>query len=152
MNKTNKKSYGFIAQELEQVIPDMVDKQKEFIPNIQKYVKYDKENKVINIGFEYDIVVGKKLKIYREGYAEETSVIITEKVSNNSFKVDKEIESENVIIYGEEVEDFLTISKESLIPVIVSGTQELHRKITTLEEENIILKEKLNIIMNHLNL
>jgi hypothetical protein len=144
-NKNNYKSYGFIAQELQNVIPEMVQTEQDVIPNIQKQVQYDKENKVINITFEYDIIVGKKLKIYREGYAEELTVIITEKVSDYSFKIDTELESENVILYGEYVDDFLTISKESLIPVVVSAVQALNNKIKTLEN-------KIEMLMTHLNL
>ena len=44
-------------------------------------------NKRINVTFEYDIVVGKKLKIFREGFAEELTVIITEKVSDYSSRL-----------------------------------------------------------------
>ena len=150
MNKNENKTYGFIAQELKEVIPEMVQVEKDFIPNIQKQVQYDKDNKIINITFEYDIVVGKKLKIFREGFAEELMVIITEKVSDYSFKIDKELESENVILYGEEVDDFLTITKESLIPVVVSGVQELHQIIKKQEERILELERKITIIIKNM--
>ena len=128
----------------------MVQAENDVIPNIQKQVQYDKENKVINITFDYDIIVGKKLKIFREGFAEELTVKITEKVSDYSFKINTELESENIILYGEYVDDFLTITKESLIPVVVSGVQELHKIIQTQEERILELERKINILFNNI--
>ena len=70
--------------------------------------------------------------------------IITE-ITENYIIIDKEIEGAQCFVYGYEVDDFHTIDKSYIFTLNVCATQELHRKITALEE-------KLNIVMNHLNL
>jgi hypothetical protein len=151
-NIEGKKVYGFIAQDVKEVLPEMIRINDDYIPNIYKIASYHIENKIINIDFEYNIIVGTKLRIYQDYIDNFTDCIITEKLNDTSFKIDKELEKEAIFIYGSQVEDFHRMDKNYFHALTVSSCQELHRKIVSQQAEIDELKTKVNMLMTHLNL
>ena len=75
--------------------------------------------------------------------------MITE-ISETYITIDKEIEGNQCFVYGCEVNDFHTISKEYIFTLNVCATQELHRKITIQEERILELERKINILFNNI--
>ena len=69
-------------------------------------------------------------------------------ISNEYIKVDKNIKNTQCFIYGKEVNDFHTLSKEYIFTLNVCATQELYKLI---QQQQIIindLQNRLSILEN----
>ena len=143
--------WGFIAQEVEEIMPEAVNTKDHFIPNIYKIAKYNDKIITLNETTEYTPVQGDIIMIYDENDVL-TETTILEVYSDVSFKIEDEILTENVFIYGSKVDDFKTLIKEMFHPICVSSIQE-HNKIINEQQEKINeLEAKINMLMEHLNL
>jgi hypothetical protein len=70
---------------------------------------------------------------------------ITE-INSNVIKIDKDINSSNVFVFGKEIDDFHTLKKDYIFTLNVCATQELYKLI---QNKNIIiedLKNRLSIL------
>ena len=125
-------SFGFIAQDVEKVLPEIVKIQESYIPNIMSYVKY--KDSIITIE-NSNLDINKKLKIFNSKN-EEYEVLITEVIDNNNFKIDKIIDTynETIFVYGEKVNDFKIISEKHLQSICVASIKELNKKLVEQEE------------------
>ena len=142
IQKGDKTVYGFIAQQIKEVIPEAVSIQEEIIPNIYSIginnnntITFNNSNNVIlNNNDEIDIF---------NSYGKKNTYKILNVVNENTFTVDKEIETNDVFIYGKKINDFHTISKEYIFTLNVCATQELYKLITKLQERVEYLENKL---------
>ncbi|AZB11446.1 hypothetical protein EG344_22720 [Chryseobacterium sp. G0162] len=137
-----------IAQEVENVYPQAVSRSglKTFIPNIYQLAK---QNGGVFI-FERPIVIDKEdkfLKIY-----DETGEIILEIQDSTPNSITVKLADKNLkgklFVYGTEVSDVRTVDYDALSMLNISATQELAKKIETLENENEALRNS-NIEMQH---
>ena len=151
-NKAYKK---IIAQQVENVYPQVISKHSDFIPNIyQLATKVEKtaDGYTINFGNKHNLsATAKKLRvILPEGGMKEMNVVSipseTQIVVNGI-----DIKGDKLFVYGEEVNDFRTVDYEGLTTLNISATQELsklidaqNKKIELLEEAIKLLKEKNN--------
>jgi Chaperone of endosialidase len=133
---------GFIAQEVAEVFPEAVTKQKDFIPNIFSMStsnSVDIVNSTLTIQLDKtpDIIKGDKIRIVTDKQAE----YIVASVVGNTISIEnfKDENPKNVFVYGKEVNDFHTIDYDRLYTLNVSATQELASKVQKLEEQNAIL-------------
>ena len=127
---------GFLAQEVAQVLPSAVKKQKGYIPSHMKR---------INCVFNYtdalrihcpELDDDKKYKMYVSNPDEgEKSLEI-----RNHGVIDKVYTS--IYCFGEEVEDFHVLEKSKLFAIAFSATQELDKLVSTLRQEIDELKAK----------
>ena len=134
--------YGFIAQQIKEVLPDAIDIKSQIIPNIFKKCEYTSNGiyyeNTSNIQFSSNLDID---IISLDGTR---NVYKVQEYSSNYIKLDKEIQnSSNVFLYGTEVNDFHTLNKDYIFTLNVCATQELHRIIQKQEEriqrlENII--------------
>ena len=154
-NITPNKTYGYIAQDIAEVLPEAVRYQAEYIPNALCFVHVN--NDIITIDsvrpdtFKLVLSVGLKIKLI-DDIDNEFLAEITEIIDENTFKVNEEIQHEKLFIYGSLKEDFNTLAKEYINAVHVSATQELHRIITKQQEEINDLKTKLNKLLVYLEM
>ena len=128
--------YGFIAQEVEEILPEIVSTQVNYIPNIMILGNYN--NGIITLeNNKINLTVNKNIKIFINNN-EEIEVIITQVIDNNNFRINKKLSINNnkVFVYGELINDFKVISKQFLHSICVSSIQDLHYKI--IEQENLI--------------
>jgi hypothetical protein len=136
VNKGDKKVYGFIAQQIKEVIPEAVSIEHEVIPNIYKeglclnnvITMDDDISSIIKINDTIDII----------DYNNKRDSYKVLSVENNKFTIDKNIDTEKVFIYGTKIDDFHTISKEYIFTLNVCATQELYKRI---EEQNKIINQ-----------
>jgi len=133
IEKGTDNNYGFIAQDVKELIPEAVGLRKEYIPNIMKIFNCNDDiietNEDLNLDDNIQIIDKENKK---QNYK------IIEKTSNY-IKVDKKIEDDKCFIYGKEVEDFHILDKNLIYTLNVSATQELNKRI---EELDRIIKEK----------
>ena len=127
----DKMAYGFIAQELEEVIPELIQTTQNKIPNIMKTA--DVIDGVFTLKEATDLQVGDKIDIYDED-DKELNVKITEIISDKSFKTAVDVElKDKYFIYGKYVDDFKGIEHNGLLPIMLKAIQELNARVKELE-------------------
>ena len=136
----NKKVFGFIAQQIKDVIPEAVIIEKSYIPNI--YLVADYIDCVITLSSQPTKVVIKvndKIKCYDKDN-NEILVEVIEVIDGLTFRI-KEIEytDTKIFVYGTFVDDFHTLNKDYIFTLNVCATQELHRRI---EAQSVLLKSQ----------
>jgi hypothetical protein len=161
--------YGFIAQEVQQVVPTCVTSQKSYIANIHdratltgnqltfkefdtKDLEYTKE----------ELKLYPNLKLKRDG--QERHVSITRIVDEHTVEVkdhavevkDHAVEVKDLkdqdgeyLVYGQEVDDFLTIDKNQLFALTTSGLQALDAHQQALHAHQQALANQQQALTNH---
>ena len=149
--------YGFIAQEVAKVCPDVVTKQTEFVPDIFTAVehiswsKVDKKWKLTihdeNVSFKENTVV--RFYVSDRKNSEIMKDVVNCKHDSKSFVFDKIYE--DIFVYGHQVEDFLALDKEQLFTLHHGAIITLDKQqestaddVHELKQENKKLKEKVN--------
>ena len=140
LKRDDKKVYGFIAQQIKDVIPEAVSIQASYIPNI--YLVADYIDYVITLSSQPTKVVIKmndKIKCYDKDN-KEILVEVIEVIDDLTFRI-KEIEytDTKIFVYGTFVDDFHTLNKDYIFTLNVCATQELHRRIET---QSVLLKSQ----------
>jgi hypothetical protein len=143
--------YGFIAQQIKDVIPEATLIQKEFLPNIMKWVIQDKNRVYLDLTGYGDLrlnegAYNRKINIrFKNGGGYNFDIL---DVNEEYFVIDTvDKHNEEVFVYGYEVSDFHKLTKDYIYTLNVSATQELHRKIALQEERIKALEEKLDRVI-----
>ena len=135
-------NYGVIAQEIEKIIPEVVNSHKDYIPNIYKNVdKYD--NDLLRLYIKTDeLSVGDKIKIYdiNNKYHYKKIIEITEDYIVIDEPIENYEEGTDVFIFGKEVDEVKNVNYEALFVINIKATQELHQRLRALEEKINLIK------------
>lgn len=132
--------YGFIAQQIAQVIPNAISLQTEAIPNIYCFGTIYNEILMINDDIpNVSILEGMRIAVL----CNKTKHIVTidDIYSDNIYKIvgGNGIEG-SVFVYGTVVHDFHTLDKNYIYTLNVCATQDLHRR----QQEMFSNLERLN--------
>ena len=138
VNKGNRRVYGFIAQQIKEVLPEAVKLQKEVIPNIYKVCACSLNKIYINI----DASIDTKIDIVKLD-GNRTQYTITG-IEEDHITIDKELKGDKCSVYGIQVEDFHTISKDYIFTLNVCATQVLSQKVDDLQVKLDQQQELLN--------
>ena len=152
------KVYGFISQQVKEVVPEAVKIEKSYIPNIMligDFADYiitlpSQPTKVI-------IKVNDNIKCIDDN-GNEVLVKVDEVIDEITFKI-KAIDNmkplvythNKIFVYGTEVDDFHILSKEYIFTLNVCATQELHRRIISQEERIKELEAKVSMLLNSIS-
>ena len=68
-------------------------------------------------------------------------------INSNQFKIDKDIEGSNCLVYGTKVNDFHTLDKSYIYTLNVCATQDLYKLIQQQQEQIDDLKEQIKTLM-----
>jgi hypothetical protein len=154
--------YGFIAQEVQNVLPTCVSSQKSYISNIYDTATLNnrlltfKHFKTSDLAYKGTTLYPKlKLRINDQDeyvtivrIVDEETVEIEDKkleIEDKKLKIedekleieDEKLKIENeVLVYGQEVDDFLTIDKNQLFTLSTSALQEVDRQLQEERENN----------------
>ena len=139
LERGNNKVYGFIAQQIKEVIPEAVKIEKSYIPNIYSVADYS--NNVITLPSQPTkvvVMVNDKIKCYDKDN-KEIIIDVIEVIDSLTFRIKElgEYTDTKIFIYGTFIDDFHTLNKDYIFTLNVCATQELHRRI---EAQNIIIK------------
>ena len=141
INRGTKRVYGFISQQIAEIIPEAVSTQKGTLYDIYNNFKCDGNIIHININdYEGTYNVGDVLNCITQKY--EVNYTIIEKYDNNVI-VDKVIDGSDIFINGKIVDDFNVLDKNYIYTLNVSATQQLHRIIMEQKNEINDLKTRL---------
>jgi FtsZ-binding cell division protein ZapB len=139
------------------VIPDAVKIQTEFIPNIFTVASFDAVESIITFAepIAVEISVNTRLKCY-DMRNNTIIVVVAEIISQGLFKIrmneENPLRGTRIFVYGTEVKDFHALNKEYINTLNVSAVQELHRKIVLQQGEINELKEKVNVLINYIDM
>ena len=131
IGRTNSNVYGFIAQQIRDVLPEATELTSKYIPNIFKLGKINRN--IINLSEEdlNKINIGDELQIYTKNNSYEVKIISK---YNNGIIIDKYIYEIDIFIYGVKIKDFHIIDKSYLYTLNICATQELVRILEGLKE------------------
>ncbi len=121
--------YGFIAQNIREILPHAVRLHVDVIPNIYRYadIQYD----TIYIS-DHHVIIGDMVYIIDMlNHGDEYKVIA---VAEHTITIDRMIEGDQVFVYGKKVEDFHVLDKSSVYTMNVCATQILADKIQNLKK------------------
>jgi hypothetical protein len=133
VNMQKKDVYGFIAQQVAEVLPVAVTKESEFIPNIYAHC-YVFDNMLVFVDEEYNvydkIVIGDVIRIDLESGSRMQSVVMSI-INRNTIYIDKDLglNVKKCIVYGKLVYDFNVLNKNCIYTLNVCATQDLSRMI-----------------------
>jgi hypothetical protein len=130
-NKGFGKVYGFIAQQIREVIPEAVPIINTIspIPNIYKSCLINNKREVYHT-IPLDTPIDTSVKIDNDSYK-------IKEIYEDHFVIDKDIETDEAFVYGYNVDDFHTLNKDYIFTLNVCATQELHRRI---EAQNVVIQ------------
>lgn len=151
---SDKDVMGFIAQDIQDILPSSVSTQSKLIHNIYEVCTCDK-NRLTFSTFKTSELSYNKEKLYtlkikanveeKEKEMNKETVTILEIIDEHTVLIDKEYEGQ-IFVYGQEVDDFLSIDQNQLFTVTTSALQELDNQLqmtkTSLERVNRQLQEE----------
>ena len=158
-DKDYNKKFGIIAQDIEIDFPELIYTDTEYIANIYSYATYnnfiitfDKDiTDLININDELKIVLDNNDKNNLEICIDDTPYSnrykrkyckVVEIINNYSFKIDIELQEENVFVFGKKTKDFKKLDYQSLYCLNIAATQELYNIIKELKARIEILENR----------
>jgi hypothetical protein len=124
--------YGFIAQQVKEVIQHAVTITKETIPNIYKNCTC--EGDIIYVSIPQDVLINTEIRLIDVSDNHIRCKIL--EISEDYIKIDKVLEVDNIFVYGYEINDMHAMTKEYIYTLNVCATQILSRKID--EQQNKI--------------
>jgi hypothetical protein len=154
--KGESKVYGFLAQQIREVIPEATNIQKSYIPNIMLLSDYD--NNIIILPLQPTKIIIKqndKIKCYDKDN-KEVFVEVEEVIDELTFRI-RELETgytdNKIFVYGTEIDDFHTLDKSYIYTLNVCSTQELHRRMEAQEKRMKELETKIEqlILLSTIN-
>ena len=140
MERGNDVVYGFIAQQIKEVIPEAVKIEKALIPNIFKVCSClndtisisDEDINKLNVDDEIEIICKN----------DEKKILNIIEKNEDTIKINESIEGEECFITGSKVDDFHTLDKNYIYTLNVCATQELYKIINDLQKRIEILENK----------
>jgi hypothetical protein len=140
--------YGFIAQQVKDVIPDATETMKDILPNVMKRAIRDKNRVYLDLTGYGDLQLNEDRKInirFKNGGGYSFTIV---EVNKEYFVIDTDDKGiEEVFVYGYEVKDFHILTKDTIYTLNVSATQELYRKIESQDKKIKELEEKLERVL-----
>jgi hypothetical protein len=134
LKKGDKPVYGYIAQQIKEVLPHAVGLIKEFIPSIMCKATLLNKNTLKLEGRTDDLATDTHLKVFID-LEDTTKVLIIDRVLDETTILIKDIEekwideTKEVFIYGHMVDDFHSLNKEAINTIAVSAVQEIDRTV-----------------------
>lgn len=138
---------GFIAQEVEKVIPGAVSQSVNFIPDIfalATNVSYAAPAKTLTLSLSkaHDLKVGERVRLHLDNDRRDLNV--AKVLSPYEFVVEGcEQSPRKVFVYGREVSDFRTVDYDHIFTVGVGAIQELARRVDAQSAELADLRAEL---------
>jgi len=143
----NKIHYGFIAQQIKEIIPDAITLTSDFIPNIYSLCSNNSNTIIIPeiILSNNNININDEITIINGNNYEKNNYIITN-INSNQITINENLNCSNCFVYGTKVNDYHVLNKDSIYVLNTSAIQELYKIIQ--EQKKLIdnLYEQINTI------
>ena len=136
---------GFIAQEVAEIEPEGVYHDTGVIPDIYAPAQRTQlEAGTLHLVMEqaHGLKPGDKVRIMGDDHQEDLLVQATPSTSTFSVSNWTHKAPEKVFVYGREVNDFHSVDYNRIFTMNISATQELARRVESLEKENASFKSE----------
>ena len=144
LSKGTSNVYGFIAEQIKEVIPEAITITEETIPNIYLEGNIKENNEIIIENDKYsNININDDIRIITSNSDENYKIIKMNNIKQ-SFKIDRNINENKCFIYGTKVNNFNILDKNYLYTLNVGAIQELYKMITSNQDQLNIINEKIN--------
>jgi hypothetical protein len=146
VGKGTKMQMGFIAQQVEAVVPEAVNRIQDYIPSVYDMAKsmvYDANAHTLRITTHkpHDFQAKDEIKLIT--IDKEHKVKVESIIDANTFVISNwEKSVDKLFVFGKRVDDFRTVDYDRLFTLGISSIQELSRRVEALEKENTVLKSE----------
>lgn len=152
--------YGFIAQEIQQVLPTCITSKKSYMANIYDTAIREgsrltfKHFNTSDLAYKGSTLYS-KLQLCSNGEEEYVTIVKivdehTLEIESNQTGTNQKSKDGDVLVYGQEVDNFLTIDKNQLFTLTTSGLQAIDHQVQTLEQELLEEREKNKTTLEHI--
>ena len=152
--------YGFIAQEIKELIPDAVDVSEGDLPNIYKHATIDIQANSITIkDFDTSTLNQTDSIIYNDADDQRKTLKIKSIINSTQVEIEEDLEKlvetfktskmkefnfrGEIFIWGQRVDDFHHLKKSTIFTVATAALQEVDRQLQAEKNENEITRLKL---------
>jgi hypothetical protein len=165
--------WGFIAQEVREILPHSTLLQKKTVPNIYELANVSSSNVITFTGFNTSDLESNATTLIKTSGPDDVQheVHLMEIIDAHSIRVEEDLsdwigsldESGNVVagnqlfVYGQEVDDFVFLKKEAIWTVATAALQEVDRqqqadkvRIAELESRIIELEGMVSLIKHNM--
>ena len=138
---------GFLAQEVEQVMPEAVTRNRGVVPDIYRKaasLRHDAQSATLTISLSepHRLAVGDKVKLITEG--EEKLVSVVSVSDDLRFTVGEwTAPADWVFVYGKEVDDLRNLDYNKIFSAGISAIQELSREVELLKKTNTTMQQEM---------
>jgi hypothetical protein len=167
MNRGAETVYGFIAQEVGEVIPQSVQKTQDSIPNIYQLATVGDDHKTLCFyqGFDtQDLDASSNTLKILDKETNEHFVNIEEIIDASYIRVDMDlselmgdidasdniVEGNKVFVYGQRVDDFHFLKKDAIWTVATAALQEVDRQLQAEKAKVATLESQLADVLTRL--
>jgi hypothetical protein len=126
--------YGFIAQEVESVIPYAVKQLTDKIPNIYEMAVVSNKNFItLTNKSTSDFVkdssgnLCKNIKFYDASNKEILTTIVSV-IDDKTFQIADDLNMDTIFVYGQEVPDYRTLDKDAIFTITTAAVQQIDRE------------------------
>ena len=136
---------GFIAQEVKEVLPQAVKASRDGIPSIYSIplaVEFEKDRQMLRVTFKkaHGLKAGDVVRLMADGVSHDLT--ISEVPSPTSLAVGPiQKEPKEVFVYGQVVNDFLSVDYNLIFTKGIGAIQELARRVESLERREAHIAE-----------
>ena len=129
------KMFGFIAQDVQKIIPETCSIISSVIPNIYEYARIDETHKIIHLTDKITSCFNNKypvIDIY-DKFGNKDTVKCVNIIDETSFEIEKTsitFKDNDIFIFGEHVSDFHLFKPEIVNTITISSVQELDNKLS----------------------
>lgn len=149
--------WGFIAQEVRETLPYATQLRQDSIPNIYEMVNVSESNVLTFTNFDTSTLESNAmvLKVFDKDDTEHL-INIAEVIDDKSLRIEEDLSKwTKLFVYGQQVDDFVFLQKDSIWTVATSALQEVDRqlqaekaKVTTLESQLASVLTRLDALEN----
>ena len=150
--------YGFIAQQVQEVLPYATKTLTEYLPSICEMSNVTQSNVVTFTNFNTNDLLSNTTIIQAQLFkGENRDLTISEIIDEHSIRVEEDLtemlheDETRLYIYGELVDDFLYLKKESVFTVATAALQEVDRQLQAEKAKVATLETQLASVLTRLD-
>ncbi|BAV94697.1 hypothetical protein JBKA6_0684 [Ichthyobacterium seriolicida] len=149
IEKGNKSFKKVIAQQIENIVPEVVSIGKGVIPNVYEVAKSVSKSSslgsIITTYKKHGFSNGDKVKLIIEDGGDK-GVIVKEVIDSNTFLIEDILDLNlRVFVYGKEINDLRSVDYNGLTTLNISATQAIYQEM---KDENSSFRKMINKIKN----
>ena len=136
--------WGFIAQEVENVLPYAVQTNTSYVPNVYDMATRGGDNLLTFTNFDTSNLESNSFTIQVYGENENAYTLTLKKIIDSKIiQVEEKIIDDELFVYGQRVENFKQLQKDAIFTIATSALQEVDKRLQIEKEKNDVLEERI---------